>query len=288
MLSRKKHLRDHAHDVAEKISPRLDEARAKAGPALADARAKAEPALRDAADRARVESRKAATEARVRATPLLEEARKQVQPALEDAERVEPTVSEALKKAQPFVDDARKQVAPVLDDARRKAGPLAAEARKRAEELYDEHVLPGVASALTLADDATSEFREEAGKRSHAAVAALKGEVEPPKQGHPVRTVSSRSASPVSLVWSPRSSVTVRRVRHVDGERHRRAGSGGRVAPKSILGAVMRHESRGSRPRRQVIRPRTAPTRGDVGDLLCLRGADVVHPRLVARLGGVP
>ncbi len=79
-----------------------------------------------------------------------------------------------------------------------------------------------------------------------------------------------------------------RLVRHVDGERHRRAGSGGRVAPKSILGAVMRHEVEGAVQRRQVIRPRTAPPRGDVGDLLCLGGADVVRPRLVARLGGVP
>ena len=227
MLSRKNTLRDSATGVADQIRPHVDEARKRAepairdaaakaraestrvaaeardraqplledarrnaGPALADARAKAEPAIRDAAKKAREEGSKAAQEARRKAAPALEEAKRKAAPAIDDArKRVAPALDEARGTAAPYIDEARKRVQPVVEDALEKAAPLASEARRRAEGIYDEKVLPGVATALTLADDATAEIRTEAGRRGSAAVAALKGDVEPPKKSSPLRKV---------------------------------------------------------------------------------------------------
>lgn len=103
------------------------------------------------------------------------------------ADRVGPRVETARDKAAPYLADARQKAGPVLtearDKARDKAGPAIHDARQRLAT----DVLPLIAAAVAAADDATEEVRTESRKRGKAAMAALKGDVEPPKKKHRLR-----------------------------------------------------------------------------------------------------
>lgn len=105
------------------------------------------------------------------------------------ADRIGPTVESAREKAAPLLSDARDKAAPLLADARDKAAPLVADARDKAGPALSEardrltnEVLPVITAAIAAAGEATEEVRGETKKRSKAAVAALKGEVEAPKK----------------------------------------------------------------------------------------------------------
>ncbi len=103
------------------------------------------------------------------------------------ADRVGPRVETARDKAAPYLADARQKAGPVLtearDKARDKAGPAISDARQRLAT----EVLPMIAAAVAAADEATEEARTESKKRGKAAMAALKGDVEPPKKKHRLR-----------------------------------------------------------------------------------------------------
>ena len=97
--------------------------------------------------------------------------------ATELAEKVGPQVEHAM-------ETAKEKAGPVIAEAREKAGPAVSDAREKIQT----EVIPALTAALAAADEATAEVREEAGKRSKAAVAALKGEVEAPtKKTHKFR-----------------------------------------------------------------------------------------------------
>jgi vacuolar-type H+-ATPase subunit H len=82
------------------------------------------------------------------------------------------------------VETAKEKAGPVIAEARDKAAPAVSDARDR----INTEVIPAIAAAIAAANEATEEVRGEAGKRSKAAVAALKGEVEAPtKKTHRFR-----------------------------------------------------------------------------------------------------
>ena len=83
------------------------------------------------------------------------------------------------------VETAKDKAGPVIAEAREKAAPAVHDARDR----INTEVIPAIAAAIAAANEATEEVRGEAGKRSKAAVAALKGEVEAPtkKKTHRLR-----------------------------------------------------------------------------------------------------
>lgn len=96
--------------------------------------------------------------------------------------------SELADKLGPQVESAveatREKAGPVIAGAREKAGPAVHDARDR----ITTEVLPVITAAIAAANEATEDVRGEAGKRSKAAVAALKGEVEAPgKKTHKFR-----------------------------------------------------------------------------------------------------
>ena len=106
------------------------------------------------------------------------------------------TVAEAREKAAPLLADARDKTAPFLAEARDKAAPLVAEAREKSAPVLNEakdrintDVLPVITAAVAAAGAATEDVRGETAKRGKAAVAALKGEVEAPKQTHKLRNL---------------------------------------------------------------------------------------------------
>ena len=106
------------------------------------------------------------------------------------------TVAEAREKAAPLIADARDRTAPFLADAKEKAAPLMAEAREKAAPALHEardrlssDVLPVLTAAVAAAGAATEDVREETAKRGKAVAAALKGEVEAPKETHKLRNL---------------------------------------------------------------------------------------------------
>lgn len=94
------------------------------------------------------------------------------------ADRIAPTYENARDKAVPLLHDARDKAAPVLADARDKAAP----AFEGAKDKFTSDVLPVLTAAAVAAGSATEEVRGETKKRSRAAVAALKGEVDVPEK----------------------------------------------------------------------------------------------------------
>lgn len=106
------------------------------------------------------------------------------------------TVAEARGKAAPLLADARERTAPLIADAKEKAAPLVAEAREKAAPALHEardrinsDVLPVLTAAVAAAGAATEDVRGETAKRGKAVAAALKGEVEAPKQTHKLRNL---------------------------------------------------------------------------------------------------
>jgi hypothetical protein len=96
--------------------------------------------------------------------------------ATDIVEKIGPPVEHA-------VETAKDKAGPVIAEAREKAAPAVSDARER----ISTEVIPAIAAAIAAANEATEEVRGEAGKRGKAAVAALKGEVEAPKETHRLR-----------------------------------------------------------------------------------------------------
>jgi vacuolar-type H+-ATPase subunit H len=103
------------------------------------------------------------------------------------ADRVGPRVETARDKAAPYLADARQKAGPVITEARDKARDKAGPAISDAKQRLATEVLPMIAAAVAAADEATEEVRTESKKRGKAAMAALKGDVEPPKKKHRMR-----------------------------------------------------------------------------------------------------
>lgn len=95
----------------------------------------------------------------------------------------------ANELATELADKIGPQVESAVETAREKAGPVIAEARDKAAPAVNDvrdritaDVLPVIVAAIAAASEATEDVRGETKKRSKAAVAALKGEVEAPKK----------------------------------------------------------------------------------------------------------
>lgn len=89
-----------------------------------------------------------------------------------------PKVESAVDWAAPKVGTARGWAAPRVDTAREWAAPK----MEPAVDKVKSDVLPAVAGAVATALAATEPARNEAASRGSAALAALKGEIDPPKQ----------------------------------------------------------------------------------------------------------
>lgn len=105
--------------------------------------------------------------------------------ATELGTRAGATVAEARDKAAPLLADARDRTAPLLAEAREKAAPALHEARDK----ISTDVLPVLTAAVAAAGAATEDVRGETAKRGKAVAAALKGEVEAPRQSHKLRNL---------------------------------------------------------------------------------------------------
>ncbi len=98
-------------------------------------------------------------------------------------ERANVIASDLADRIAPTVESARDRAVPVIADARDKAAPAFGSAKDR----FNSDVLPALTAAAVAAGEATEEVRGETRKRSKAAVAALKGEIEAPKETHRFR-----------------------------------------------------------------------------------------------------
>jgi len=103
----------------------------------------------------------------------------------EAREKAAPLIAEAMEKAAPLVADAKEKAAPLVADAREKAAPALNEAKDR----INSDVLPVLTAAVAAAGAATEDVRGETAKRGKAVAAALKCEVEAPKQTHKLRNL---------------------------------------------------------------------------------------------------
>ncbi len=153
---RQRHASHLSESISEAVSDYVGSARDKTGPVLADAKDRAVPVLVDARDKA---------------APVLVMAR----------DKAAPYFSEARDKAGPVLSSARDNAAPVLD----RAAPVLSDAKER----FTAEVLPVVTAAISALESATEDARGEAGKRTKALGAALKGEVAPPPKKHTGRNI---------------------------------------------------------------------------------------------------
>ncbi len=129
------------------------------------------------------------------ARELKDRARQSLAPAAEQTkEKLAPVVHDAAVTARervaPLLDDARTKVTPVVRDAassaKEKLSPVAEQAAERTRQLQHD-IAPPVAAAVTAAAAASAPYRKEAKRRGVAAVAALRGEPEPPASKHRLR-----------------------------------------------------------------------------------------------------
>lgn len=99
----------------------------------------------------------------------------------------------AVEALGPRIETARDALAPKLETAKEAAGQALSEAsewaapridsaREQAVTTVREKVAPAVTKALTTAAEASKPARKEAKNRTDAALAALRGEVGPPKK----------------------------------------------------------------------------------------------------------
>jgi hypothetical protein len=95
-------------------------------------------------------------------------------------EYVVPHLATARDAVVPALEHAREAVAPVLGQAREAAAPHLTVARDKAMSLKDE-VLPKVAAGVSAGLAASEPVRTEAIRRGTASIAALRGQIEPPK-----------------------------------------------------------------------------------------------------------
>lgn len=95
-------------------------------------------------------------------------------------EYVVPHLATARDAVGPALEHARGAVVPVLGQARDVAAPHLAVARDKAVALKDE-VMPKVTAGVSAGLAASEPVRTEAIRRGTASIAALRGQIEPPK-----------------------------------------------------------------------------------------------------------
>lgn len=114
--------------------------------------------------------------------PAFASARGAVGPALGHArEAVGPALGHAREAVVPALGHAREAVAPVLGQARDAAAPALAVARDKAVAIKGD-VLPKVTAGVSAGLAASEPARTEALRRGTGAIAALRGQLDPPKQ----------------------------------------------------------------------------------------------------------
>lgn len=98
-------------------------------------------------------------------------------------------VEDLAVRIQPHVENAIDQITPVLEDARDRAGAAAGDAREKAapyvsdaREKFVKDVVPAVTAVVVAAGEKAEPYADEALRRGRATAAAVKGEVDAPKQ----------------------------------------------------------------------------------------------------------
>jgi len=129
-------------------------------------------------DSIRKDSRKRATRAQKQARKQARRTRKRLEPVARDVRGGTSSATDtAMDWAAPKVEAARDWAAPRVETAVEWATPRV----ETAVEKVREDLIPKMAEAVVGALAATEPARKEAKVRGTAAVAALKGELEPPK-----------------------------------------------------------------------------------------------------------
>ena len=175
------------HNRAQELAGK---ARDTLGPAAEQAKDKLGPQI----EHARKQARKDIKKARKQMQPHIKQARKNMEPHLKEARKqVEPRVQHAREVIQPYVDEATTRIGPYVEQAKESAEktwiPAAEEAAHKDQERFKDDVVPAVSAALATAAAASEPYREEARRRGAATLAAVKGEVEPPKKSHKLRNL---------------------------------------------------------------------------------------------------
>lgn len=117
------------------------------------------------------------TEAQARVQPLVSQAQDRLTPLVQQAqERVEPYATQARKAGAHKAQDALDALTPKLNEALEKVTPTVEAARDKVQS----DLIPRLHDALEAAGG--SELVEESTRRGKATVAALKGEIEAPKE----------------------------------------------------------------------------------------------------------
>jgi ElaB/YqjD/DUF883 family membrane-anchored ribosome-binding protein len=94
------------------------------------------------------------------------------------AERIQPHVENAIDQITPVLEDARDRAGAAAGDARDKAAPFVSDAREK----FVKDVVPAVTAAVAAAGEKAEPYADEALRRGRATAAAVKGEVDAPKQ----------------------------------------------------------------------------------------------------------
>jgi Family of unknown function (DUF5324) len=142
-------------------------------------------------------------------TSRAETARKQAENL---TEKLAPYAATARESATHAAEEAREWAGPKLEHAREWSTPRIEHVRER----VDHDLVPKVAGAVATALAAAEPVREEAKTRGAAALAALKGELEPPRprrRRHPLRKLLLFTALGAALAaawkaWQSKSAGT--------------------------------------------------------------------------------
>jgi hypothetical protein len=97
-------------------------------------------------------------------------------------ENLAPRIESAKESLAPRLETAREAAGQALADAGEWAAPRIDQAKEQATTVVRERVKPKVAKALAEAAAASAPARKEAKNRTDATLAALRGEISPPKR----------------------------------------------------------------------------------------------------------
>jgi hypothetical protein len=115
--------------------------------------------------------------------PKIETARDALAPKIETArDALAPRIESARETLGPKIETARETLGPKIESARETLTPKIETARDQAVTTVREKVAPMVAQAIANAAEASAPTRKEAKNRADAAIAALRGEVGPPRR----------------------------------------------------------------------------------------------------------
>ena len=97
-------------------------------------------------------------------------------------ENLAPRIESAKESLAPRLETAREAAGQALADAGEWAAPRLDQAKEQATTVVRERVKPKVAKAIAEAAAASAPVRKEAKNRTDATLAALRGEISPPKR----------------------------------------------------------------------------------------------------------